>query len=184
MDRTRWFAFTDPWDYISDPSAQTGKSILPNGRPNGKMDLPKQADLISDSKPDIERKRKRFTPPTIPEIEAKCLEIGLPKSEARDFFNHHAARGWELSRGVMMKSWTHALDTWKKNHLKFSRNGHGHSAPPAVVTDPAGWPEWLKDHTQYEHSLITNYQNTAFRNAPEFMKLEFRREAKSKAVRS
>lgn len=58
--------------------------------------------------------KKAFVRPTIEEIKARCLEIGLPEIEAEKFEAHHEARGWRYKQGPM-KSWQGALTTWKHN---------------------------------------------------------------------
>lgn len=70
---------------------------------------------------DVEPNRKRFSPPLLQEVEVKCEAIGLPKSEALNFINHHCARGWRLSGSkAPMVSWPHALGTWKTNYERFN----------------------------------------------------------------
>ena len=62
-----------------------------------------------------EPQRSRFAPPTIKEVEDRCLEIGLPTSEASKFVNYYESKGWIVGRSKM-KSWKASLAGWKDRH--------------------------------------------------------------------
>lgn len=62
-----------------------------------------------------EPQRSRFAPPTIKEVEERCLEIGLPTSEASKFVNYYESKGWIVGRSKM-KSWKASLAGWKDRH--------------------------------------------------------------------
>lgn len=87
--------------------------------------------------------RKAFVPPTIEEIKARCVEIGLPEIEAEKFEAHHEARGWRYKQG-QMKSWRGALTTWKHNWeagvfepqaLQSPKPAKSYGQPPAKRTE-------------------------------------------------
>ena len=176
MNHTKWFAFTDQWDYLAEVRfAQTGKSISPNGQ----FHLPERELHYTDSKPDKDSKRKRFTPPSLPELEAKCKEIGLPQSEASKFFNYHSSKGWKVGRTPMV-CWKSALNTWKINHSEFQTNGSRNGSHKIENRDPSGWLEWVKTQPVYVKNLQDSTTGMSYRFAPEFMKLEFIRTRKWK----
>ena len=56
--------------------------------------------------------RSRFVPPTVAEVEARCVEIGLATYEASKFVNYYESKGWVVGNSKM-KSWKHALAGWK-----------------------------------------------------------------------
>ena len=62
-----------------------------------------------------EPQRSRFAPPTIKEVEDRCLEIGLPTCEASKFVNYYESKGWIVGRSKM-KSWKASLAGWKDRH--------------------------------------------------------------------
>ena len=64
-----------------------------------------------------EPQRSRFAPPTIKEVEDRCLEIGLPTSEASKFVNYYESKGWIVGRSKM-KSWKASLAGWKDRHIE------------------------------------------------------------------
>jgi len=101
---------------------------------------------IADADADADSKtinRKAFVPPTIEEIKARCVEIGLPEVEAEKFEAHHEARGWRYKQG-QMKSWRGALTTWKHNWeagvfepkaLQSPKPAKSYGQPPAKRTE-------------------------------------------------
>jgi uncharacterized protein YdaU (DUF1376 family) len=58
--------------------------------------------------------RSRFVPPTVEDVEAGCVKIGLPISEAGRFIDYYESKGWKVS-GSLMKSWPASLRNWKRN---------------------------------------------------------------------
>ena len=58
-------------------------------------------------------KRKRFTPPTLEEVKAYCLERGN-KVNAERFIDYYTSNGWQVGRNKM-KDWKAAVRTWEKN---------------------------------------------------------------------
>lgn len=99
-------------------------------------DSDSEADTNTDPKGNTEKRAREaqppkaktgFKPPTQAEMELHAAKIGLPTSEIEAFFAHHEARGWMLppSYKVQIKSWSHAMVTWRNNARKFAVNGFG-----------------------------------------------------------
>jgi uncharacterized protein YdaU (DUF1376 family) len=65
-------------------------------------------------KEDKRERASRFTPPDLPTIKLQAAKIGLSDTEAEKFFNYQESKGWRVGNSPM-KSWTHALTTWKLN---------------------------------------------------------------------
>lgn len=57
--------------------------------------------------------RKRFTPPTLEEVQAYCRERNN-KVDAEKFINHYTSNGWMVGR-TKMQDWKAAVRTWEKN---------------------------------------------------------------------
>lgn len=67
------------------------------------------------------RRRNGFTPPTLAEVEAYCLERGN-HVDAEQFVDHYTANGWKVGKNPM-KDWRASVRTWEKNST--GRNGTG-----------------------------------------------------------
>ena len=61
-------------------------------------------------------KRKRFTPPTVEEVDGYCREKGL-KVEATTFVNHYDSVGWTVGKSPM-RDWRAACRTWSSREQK------------------------------------------------------------------
>ena len=55
-------------------------------------------------------KRKRFTPPTLDELQAYICEQGY-NVDAQRFLDHYEAVGWKVGKNPM-KDWRAAVRTW------------------------------------------------------------------------
>ena len=77
-------------------------------------------DSIELGKDSIEKennkKKKRFTPPTIEEVKAYCEERGN-SIDAETFVNFYASKGWLVGKSPM-KDWKACVRTWEKNEAK------------------------------------------------------------------
>lgn len=110
-------------------------------------------------------KRLAFVPPTLLEIEARMVEIGLPKSEASKFFAHYQSNGWKVG-GNGMRDWKAATDTWKARF--FEKNPTAAPKADPSDSDPTGWRQFLtKEQVPYK----------AFKYAPDFLKSKFKSRA-------
>lgn len=58
----------------------------------------------------VDEKRKRFTPPTIEEVEAYCNESKY-KIDAERFIAHYSSNGWMVGKNKM-KDWKAAVRNW------------------------------------------------------------------------
>jgi len=90
---------------------------------------------------------KRFTKPTPEEVGLQCAKIGLPDAEGEAFLNYFESKGWIVGR-TQMRSWPHALQTWKnyydRNH---ARNGRPSTLSPSAARNAniAGHEQWKRD---------------------------------------
>ena len=101
--------------YISDTQDRLGKDRL------GKDRLGKdRLELGKDSK---DSKAKRFTPPTLEEVTAYCLERGN-NVDPQHFIDYYTSNGWLVGKNKM-KDWKAAVRTWERNGYSSNR----HSKP-------------------------------------------------------
>jgi hypothetical protein len=64
------------------------------------------------SKKDIGAKRKRFTPPTLEEVKAYCLER-KNNVDPQKFYDYFNASDWIDSKGNKVKNWKQKVITWE-----------------------------------------------------------------------
>jgi len=70
--------------------------------------------LISD------KPQKRFTPPTLDEVEAYCC-VRNNGISADQFIDHYTANGWKVGKNPM-KDWKAAVRTWERNGYPKQKN--------------------------------------------------------------
>ena len=79
-------------------------------------DTASDTDSDTDTDTDItltsNRKSKRFTPPTLEEVKAYCLESGY-RIDAERFIDYYESNGWIVGRNKM-KDWKAAVRNWSK----------------------------------------------------------------------
>lgn len=64
---------------------------------------------------------KRFTPPTVEEVRAYCIERNN-NVDAERFVNYYESKGWLIGK-TKMKSWKAAVRTWEHNSYGNARRG-------------------------------------------------------------
>lgn len=62
------------------------------------------------------KEKKKFTPPTLEEVEAYCKERNSPVSP-KDFFDYFDTGHWIDSKGEPVRNWKQKIITWE-NHAK------------------------------------------------------------------
>ena len=89
---------------------------------NGEIEIEKDIEI------DIEKEKKRFTPPTIEEIKEYCKERNNGV-DAERFHSYYTANGWKVGRNPM-KDWKAAVRTWEEKKPKAKQ-------PKQVMDDTA-----------------------------------------------
>lgn len=91
--------------------------LQPESQPSGQPEFNSPSPTPNNKEESIAPKsqRSRFVPPTVEEVQPRCIEIGLPISEASKFVNYYESKGWVVGNSKM-KSWKHALAGWKDKH--------------------------------------------------------------------
>ena len=97
----------------------TGNQLATNGYHSiGKDSIGKDSigkDSIGNCCDKPQQTRTHFTPPTIEEVKAYCIERNN-NIDAEYFIDFQEARGWVLSNGKKMKDWKATIRTWEKNN--------------------------------------------------------------------
>ena len=95
--------FTEPTETLPNP--------IPNPIPN-----PKPKSIPTDS----EGKAKRFTKPTLQEIEEYVKEMGW-NDDPGAIYDHYEANGWKQSGGNGIKDWKAAVRNWHRRSGSFNQ---------------------------------------------------------------
>ena len=78
---------------------------------------------------DKEGKAKRFTKPTLQEIEDCIREKGY-NVDAGAFYDYYEANGWKQAGGNPIKNWKAALSTWNRREGDLFKNNERKASPP------------------------------------------------------
>lgn len=97
----------------------TGNQLATNGCHSiGKDSIDKDSigkDSVYSGCDKSQPTRTHFTPPTLEEVKAYCIERNN-NIDAEYFVDFQEARGWVLSNGKKMKDWKATIRTWEKNN--------------------------------------------------------------------
>ena len=78
---------------------------------------------LSESKPKAApRKKVETPPPSIDEVVTICMQKGMSRKEAEDFFYYYDAQGWVTSSGQKIKRVDSMVNRWL-NNSKSKQNG-------------------------------------------------------------
>ena len=107
----------------------------------GKDRLELDKESIGGNGSDEPTKRKRFSPPTIEEVEAYCKEKGYTHVDAEYFWNYYENINWHVGKNKM-KSWKLAVANWEKRQKEFLKAKGQVSATQEIIpsTDTREWP--------------------------------------------
>lgn len=79
---------------------------------------------IVNSKEKENIKEKRFTPPTLDEVQAYC-EANSIIMDAAAFYDHFTSNGWKVSGRAEMKDWKAAARNWARRENQYKQNNNG-----------------------------------------------------------
>ena len=69
-------------------------------------------------------KEKRFTPPTLDEVQAYC-EANSIIMDAAAFYDYFSSNGWKVSGRAAMKDWKAAARNWARREQQYKQNNNG-----------------------------------------------------------
>lgn len=88
--------------------------------------------------------RKRFSPPSIDEIKAYCVEKGYTLVDAEYFWNYYENINWHIGKNKM-KNWKLAVANWEKRQHEFHASKGGQvpeSKQSVVIRDEPSGQKW------------------------------------------
>lgn len=83
-------------------------------------DKEKEEDKENNSVPQAETRAKRFSPPSVEEVKAYCLER-KNNVDAQRFVDYYSSNGWMVGKNKM-KDWRAAVRTWERNSTNASKS--------------------------------------------------------------
>lgn len=101
----------------------------------------------------MSRQTEMLLAPTLDEVKAQALKIGLPAMEGEKFFYYYESNGWRVGK-VKMRSWTSALSGWKLRWQE--RRG---SPPPNNRERPAPVSGVPRDFNAKLESTVNQLKN-------------------------
>lgn len=118
-----WTAVSDQIDKQLDMHAEICRKRAEAGKAGGEakaanktVEQPKAAEAEQPAAPAAAAevpKRRKFTKPTVEEVQAYCKEHSL-NVDAANFVNFYESKGWVVGKSPM-KNWHAALRTWTRN---------------------------------------------------------------------
>ena len=85
-------------------------------------DKEKEEDKENNSVSQAKARATRFTPPTLEEVKAYCLER-QNNVDAQRFVDYYTSNGWLVGKNKM-KDWRAAVRTWERNNTSSSKSGN------------------------------------------------------------
>ncbi len=129
-----------PSDNLGETKAEPNAKEKAKAKANGNAKEKENAKALCADKP------RRFTKPTVEEIQAYCKERGNDVEPQR-FFDFYEAKGWKVGTSPM-KDWKAAIRTWEGRDRQSGR-------PPGKRSVKHDYPQ----HTFTEEQLARLYVN-------------------------
>ena len=134
----------------------TGNQLATNGYHSiGKDSIGKDSigkDSVYSGCDKSQPTRTHFTPPTLEEVKAYCIERNN-NIDAEYFIDFQEARGWVLSNGKKMKDWKATIRTWEKNN--FNKRTSSKSSKDNAINVVKEVMEEYRNEQQGNDSSIT-----------------------------
>jgi predicted phage replisome organizer len=89
----------------------------------GNGEIEKEIEIEKETEIECKARAKRFTPPTLEEVEAYCRERGNRVDPER-FLDYYTSNGWKVGKNTM-KDWKAAVRTWEKSDKQTGRKDNG-----------------------------------------------------------
>ena len=88
----------------------------------GKVSIEKEKEIDKEKETPVDNspeKRKRFSPPTLEEVKAYCLER-KNRVDAERFIDYYTSNGWQVGKNKM-RDWKAAVRTWERSSFSTRR---------------------------------------------------------------
>lgn len=95
------------------------------------------AEISGEESPTTKTKQKRFSPPTVEDVQAYCRERGN-KVDAQRFYDYYTANGWKVGKNAM-KDWRAAVRTWERSSYGTQPRKAAAGTPLQEYTDEMPW---------------------------------------------
>ena len=95
----------------NDEKALQCNGVVTNG--NTEIDIDIEIEKELEKEIEKKSKAKRFTPPTLEEVKAYCIERGNTV-DPQHFVDYYTSNGWKVGKNTM-KNWQAAVRTWERN---------------------------------------------------------------------
>ena len=83
---------------------------------------------------------KKFSPPSLEELESYCKENKLLHVDAQKFMNYYESNGWRVGRNPM-KDWRAAARSWNRNTFQDKKTDSGANIPILENHNPIREPD-------------------------------------------
>ena len=99
--------------YQMETQVRLGKVSIDKAK---EKEIDKEKENPGDKSPE---KRKRFSPPTLEEVKAYCLER-KNRVDAERFIDYYTSNGWQVGKNKM-RDWKAAVRTWERSSFSNRR---------------------------------------------------------------
>ena len=130
------------WTTNGQPMDGIGKDRLGKDR-LGKDRLDK-VSIDKDSIEDIKTpsKAKRFTPPTLEDVQAYCMERNN-NVDPQHFIDYYTSNGWQVGKNKM-KDWKAAIRTWERNNFSSNKKSYTNNTAQELEEAYAMMTHWAE----------------------------------------
>lgn len=91
----------------------SGKTLCKTNVSPTEEDIDKDIDIEEEKKESKKKATSRFSPPTLDEVKAYCIERNN-NVDAERFIDYYTSNGWKVGRNPM-KDWKATVRTWEKS---------------------------------------------------------------------
>lgn len=119
-------------DYFASDRADSC-SLIPDSC--SLIDDPRTPDQVGTKVPGEQKKKKRFTKPTIEDISNYCAERNN-KVNPTLFFDHYESNGWKVGKNPM-KDWKASIRTWEQKQSESNQQSRANSGRKLSVAERA-----------------------------------------------
>lgn len=134
--------------YRDKKALQCNEQVTPsNGietKCNTEIEIEKEIDIEKDIDIDKSKKgkAKRFTPPTLEDVQAYCMERNN-NVDAQHFVDYYTSNGWQVGKNKM-KDWKAAIRTWERNNFSSNKKSYTNNTAQELEEAYAMMTHWAE----------------------------------------